>query len=256
MDGITGYNSNQATKTGSKGNSYDAVFTDKKENMVSVQDFLNLMVAQLANQDFMNPVDDTQYVAQLAQFATMQQMQELASYSKSNYVMSLIGQDVTVAKFTVSGNVEKVTGPVEKVSLIDNEYTIYVKGKPFTLDQIMELGSAKSSNTELDTSKLAISVKEITENSVEFTWPKPETTQQLKYSVYYSENNDMDTVDDVEKNGLLIGQPGRENLTSESLKGLKADTTYFVNILVTDENGNKTIYQKSTFRTLAQSGGK
>lgn len=58
------------------GQSWDAVFTDKADNGVSVDDFLNLMVAQLQNQDFMNPVDDTQYVTQLAQFATMQQMQE------------------------------------------------------------------------------------------------------------------------------------------------------------------------------------
>ena len=35
--------------------------------------FLTLLVAQLKNQDFMNPVDDTQYVTQLAQISTMQQ---------------------------------------------------------------------------------------------------------------------------------------------------------------------------------------
>lgn len=35
------------------GQSWDAVFTDKADNGVSVDDFLNLMVAQLQNQDFM-----------------------------------------------------------------------------------------------------------------------------------------------------------------------------------------------------------
>ena len=61
-------------ETQSTGQVWNAVFTDEKSNGVSVDDFLNLMVAQLRNQDFMNPVDDTQYVTQLAQFATMQQM--------------------------------------------------------------------------------------------------------------------------------------------------------------------------------------
>ena len=36
------------------------------------------MLNQLSNQDFMNPVDDTQYMSQLAQIASMQAMQEMA----------------------------------------------------------------------------------------------------------------------------------------------------------------------------------
>ena len=125
------------------GQSWDAVFTDKADNGVSVDDFLNLMVAQLQNQDFMNPVDDTQYVTQLAQFATMQQMQELATYMKTNYVMSLVGKEVTAARFSVSGELQKETGRVEKISLVNNEYAVYINGKKFSLQQIMELGASE-----------------------------------------------------------------------------------------------------------------
>lgn len=128
--------------TKSTNTEYNAVFVDEKNQGVSVDDFLNLMIAQLKNQDFMNPVDDTQYVSQLAQFATMQQMQEMAAYMKTNYVLSLVGQNVTAARFTVSGAVEKETGPIEKVSIVDNEHVIYVNGKKFTLAQIMEYHSA------------------------------------------------------------------------------------------------------------------
>lgn len=123
---------------GQTNNAYNAVFTDKKDKGVKVEDFLNLMVAQLRNQDFMNPVDDTQFVSQMATFATMQQMQEMAEYMKTNYVLSLVGQEVTAARFTVSGNLEKVTGPVEKISIVDNEFKLYVKGLQFSLSQIME----------------------------------------------------------------------------------------------------------------------
>ena len=117
---------------------YNAVFEDKKNMGVSVDDFLSLMVAQLTNQDFMNPVDDTQYVTQLAQFATMQSMQDMSAYMKTNYVLSLIGQEVTAAKFTVAGALQKETGVIEKISLVDNEYAIYVNGVKFSLEQIME----------------------------------------------------------------------------------------------------------------------
>lgn len=133
---------------------YNAVFTDEKK-AVSVDDFLTLMVAQLTNQDFMNPVDDTQYVTQLAQFATMQQMQELASYMKTGYVLSLIGQNVTAAKFTVAGDVKKETGPVEKVTLADNEYAVYVNGQKFKLEQIMEIHTGNSASDEIVNSSKA-----------------------------------------------------------------------------------------------------
>jgi len=125
---------------------WDAVFTDKNDMAVTAQDFLTLMVAQLTNQDFMNPVDDSQYVTQMAQITTMQQMAELANYSKTSYVMSLVGKNVTAAKITVGGELQKETGPVQKISLTNNEFTIYVNDKRFTMEQIMEVheGSASS----------------------------------------------------------------------------------------------------------------
>lgn len=121
----------------------NTVWADEKDNRVSVDDFLTLMVAQLKNQDFMNPVDDTQYVTQLAQFATMQQMEEMAAYAKQSYVTSLIGKNVTVAKLTVTGDVSKAEGPIEKISLVNNEYKVYVGGKSYTLEEIMQIHQDK-----------------------------------------------------------------------------------------------------------------
>lgn len=138
----------EGTESSGKTQTWNAVFTDKKSNDISANDFLTLMVAQLKNQDFMNPVDDTQYVTQLAQFTTMQQMQDMANYMKSNYVMTLVGKNVTAAKFSVSGDLLKETGAVEKISLVDNEYSVYVNGKKFTLEQVMEIhGSASASGS-------------------------------------------------------------------------------------------------------------
>ena len=99
------------------GDVIDAVFGDASDKAVSMEDFLTLMVAQLKNQDFMNPVDDTQYVTQLAQISTMQQMKEMAYNAKSTYVTSLVGKTVTAAKFTVAGDLKKTEGVVN-LSLI------------------------------------------------------------------------------------------------------------------------------------------
>ena len=131
---------------GTSGTTNWGVKFEEDDKAVKVEDFLNLMVAQLQNQDFMNPVDDTQYVTQLAQFATMQQMQDMATYMKTNYVMSLVGKNVTAAKFSVSGELQKEVGAVQKVSLVDNEYSIYVNGTKFSLEQIMEINGTASSS--------------------------------------------------------------------------------------------------------------
>ncbi|MEM1485259.1 flagellar hook capping FlgD N-terminal domain-containing protein [Oscillospiraceae bacterium PP1C4] len=255
------YRDNYSGAVSSTGKNFNAVFTDEKNKSVSVDDFLNLMVAQLKNQNFMNPVDDTQYVSQLAQFATMQQMQDLAAYSKSNYATSLVGKDVTVAKYNTSGGVEKATGPVEKISLVNNEYTLYVKGKPYTLEQIMEINKpadiAPDKGSQVDPSSLTVEIQNVTADSVDLSWPVPtqdsSIADKLTYSAYYSTDSNLDTVSEVEENGILIGKAERTDLTSESLKGLKPDTTYYANVVVKDASGIKTIYQKSTFRTASNS---
>lgn len=139
------------------GDVIDAVFGDASDKAVSMEDFLTLMVAQLKNQDFMNPVDDTQYVTQLAQISTMQQMEEMAYNAKSSYVASLVGKNVSAAKFTVSGELKKADGVVEKISLLDGKFVIYVDGEAFSMDEIMEIkdkpaaeGSGENNETPPD----------------------------------------------------------------------------------------------------------
>ncbi len=134
--------------SGTKGAKWNAVFTDESTNTLDMDGFLKVMIAQLTNQDFMNPTDDTQFVTQMAQFSMMQSMSDLTANFKNNYMLSLVGQTVTCAKFNVSGDLIKETGVVERIILADNDYSIYVNGEKFTLSQIMELGEAKKTDTD------------------------------------------------------------------------------------------------------------
>lgn len=128
------------TKTGEI---IDAVFEDSNDK-VTMDDFLALMVAQLKNQDFMNPMDDTQYITQLAQISSMQQMEEMNYNSKSTYVASLVGKTVTAAKFSVKGDLIKKEGIVERVSLLDGEFVVYVDGEAFDMNELMEIRVEKT----------------------------------------------------------------------------------------------------------------
>lgn len=121
------------------GSNIDAVFGDASDKEVSIDDFLQLMVAQLKNQDFMNPVDDTQYMAQLAQFTTLQQMQEMAYDTKTTMMTSLIGKTAVAARLNVNGDLKKTEGVVDKVSFVDGKFMFYIGNEGFTMDQLMQV---------------------------------------------------------------------------------------------------------------------
>lgn len=229
-------------------------YEDASSKDVSVDDFLQLMIAQLRNQDFTNPVDDSQYVTQLAQFASMQQMQELAYYSKTNYVMSLVGKEVTAARLSFGGGVKTVTGPVEKVALSNKEFMIFVDGESYNLNQIMEVNDTNAiTDTELkDVGEKAIILEQNTRERARIRWDpavENEVTQKaMKYSVYYSKDASFDTVPAVKK-GTLVGDAETPGMLTVDIKGLEPNTTYFVNVVVKSPSGKEAVYQKRVFTT-------
>lgn len=87
----------------------------KSDTVLGKQDFLTLLVAQLQNQDPLNPDDPTEFTAQLAQFSSLEQLQNLND-SMDNLVtsnansdkfstLSTIGKEVAYqsSSFTYSG---------------------------------------------------------------------------------------------------------------------------------------------------------
>lgn len=236
---------------------YNAVFTDKKDNsMMDPDSFLKLMAAQMQNQDFMNPMDDAQFVTQMATFSNMQQMQEMAAYSKTNYAMGLVGKTVTASRFNVSGDLDSTTGPVQKVSLVDDGYVLYIDGKKYELSQIMEIQGGKATGDDavsvVDPTKFALKADEVTADSAVITWEVPtedETvSKELKYNIYYSKEAPLDTVEKTEA-AQRFGAKDFKGEPKETLTGLEPDTTYYVNVVVTDPNGVKTIYKPLTVKT-------
>src|SRR3954471_15871483 len=71
-------------------------------NVLGKDDFLKLMVAQMKNQDPMNPADDKDNIAQMAQFSSLEQItnlanatQELANKMSLTQNIGLLGHTVT-----------------------------------------------------------------------------------------------------------------------------------------------------------------
>jgi flagellar basal-body rod modification protein FlgD len=103
------------TGTGSSTTGTGTTQTGNSAGNVDYQSFLKLLVAEMKNQDPSNPMDSTQYVAQLASFSqveqTIQVNNKLADLLQGSAVAqagSLLGHTLTSADGSVSGVVSTV----------------------------------------------------------------------------------------------------------------------------------------------------
>jgi len=84
--------------------------------------FLNLLVTQLRHQDPLNPMDDRDFIAQMAQFSSLEQMQQLNTTLTQSSTFSMIGQTVAgLSRNPVTGQFTPVYGRVESVRMIGSE---------------------------------------------------------------------------------------------------------------------------------------
>lgn len=128
-------------KTENYAKKYGITYTNGDEGNLSVNDFFKLMITQLTNQDFMNPTSDSEYMAQMTQYSSLQAMQEMAKFTQQNYAMSMLGKNVTASKYSEGKNITE-TGRVEQLVVTDSEYQIKVNGKTFSISQIKSIEDA------------------------------------------------------------------------------------------------------------------
>jgi hypothetical protein len=77
------------------------------------------------------------------------------------------------------------------------------------------------------------------------SWSKAsdnETDQSaLEYQVVYSSSDNIGSVSDADANGT-VGKDWTADMTNATVEGLDGETTYYLNVIVRDEAGNKTAY--------------
>ena len=98
------------------------------KTQVDYQSFLKLLVAQMKNQDPTDPMDSTQYMAQLAAFSQVEQSVQMNSKLDQMLQSSVLGQADALIGRTVTSADGKVSGKVEEVRLTSNGMVAVLEG--------------------------------------------------------------------------------------------------------------------------------
>lgn len=144
---------------------------NKKNVGASIQDsndsnmFLTLMLKQLQSQDPTEPTDNTEWLSQLAQYSSLEQMTamnkgldncmnyissiygDMSTNSEITQTLSLIGKEVTLKDPDDPAGVNKITGKVTEASFEDGTGKIKVGDKYYSIAYILNVKDNSSTTT-------------------------------------------------------------------------------------------------------------
>jgi flagellar basal-body rod modification protein FlgD len=112
---------------------------------VDYQSFLKLLVAEMKNQDPTNPMDSTQYVAQLAAFSQVEQSVQINTKLDQLLQSSTLAQADALIGRTITSADGKVTGKVAEVRLLsDGIVAVLEGGKEITVGPGVKIAPSAS----------------------------------------------------------------------------------------------------------------
>lgn len=116
--------------------------TRKTGGEMGKNDFLNLLVTQLRYQDPLKPVDDKEFIAQMAQFSSLEQMQNMNNVLTNSQAFNLIGKDVTAnVADEKTLEVTTVSGLVSTVKMSNGKTYLVINGKDIEADKVVEVNA-------------------------------------------------------------------------------------------------------------------
>ena len=112
----------------------------KPQNDLDKDAFMQLLVTQLRYQDPLNPMDNQEFMAQMAQFSSLEQMMNIGSSMEKSNAHGLIGKVVEASYLDPASNqIEMVIGKVDGVVMKNNKNFLMVDGKEVELKDVQSV---------------------------------------------------------------------------------------------------------------------
>ncbi len=106
--------------------------TPKKVDIFSSEGFLKILASQMTSQNPLEPMKDTEFIGQMAQFSQLEQVTNMASSMKALAMSSqlaqgsaLIGKNVT---YTPAGATTPISGVVQSIGMSGGTMSLVVNG--------------------------------------------------------------------------------------------------------------------------------
>jgi flagellar basal-body rod modification protein FlgD len=133
MDISTSLSAQALTDLTQRVNSYNKALDPRggAQNSLGKDDFLKILLTQLTHQDPTKPLEDKEFVAQMAQFSTLEQISNMSSELSNLYALlarsqafGLLGKTVEIleGERMISGRVEEVTGAEFPQIRVDGQF--------------------------------------------------------------------------------------------------------------------------------------
>ena len=113
--------------------------TKEFNNSLDKDAFLNLLVTQLRYQNPLEPMDDKEFISQMAQFSSLEQAQNTNKIAKFNSAYGMIGKMISAITSGETGKLEDIVGIVESVRVSGDKAYLIVDSKEIPYESINEV---------------------------------------------------------------------------------------------------------------------
>lgn len=126
----------------STANVQKAARTPQKE--LGKEEFLQILVTQLRNQDPMQPLQDKEFIAQMAQFSSLEQMMNVSTQitalrNSPGMVASLIGMTATWMNTAEDGSAQSESGVISSIVWRDGDQYAKIGNSEVKVSDILSL---------------------------------------------------------------------------------------------------------------------
>lgn len=148
----------------------------KPTDTLGKDQFLHILVTQLRNQDPMQPMQDKEFIAQMAQFTSVEQLMNMStelSLMRQNIgtASSLIGKWVEWNEYDDNGSIIAVNGKVDSILSKDGVLYAKIADKEIALDYLVSISENEPPAEEEETPGEADETEETEEGMEEVVTP-------------------------------------------------------------------------------------